>query len=224
LTTGFDAPAIDLIAFLRPTESPGLYIQIAGRGLRVHRDKDYCLFLDYAGVIERHGCIDDVKVRDAKSGDGVAPAKECPECHCIIHAAARECPDCGFLFPEPKPKITHIPKESKMLKSQIEPELYQVDSWTFSEHRKLGRPSSVRIDYYSGLNIVCSEWIFPENNDSRQNYFYLKFCRLHGYSDDIPLTVKELLENKPPRKPSSIVVKKDGKYKKIIQKVFDKTP
>ncbi len=36
LTTGFDAPHIDLIAILRPTESVTLYQQIVGRGLQLN--------------------------------------------------------------------------------------------------------------------------------------------------------------------------------------------
>lgn len=49
LTTGFDAPHVDLIAILRPTDSVGLYQQIVGRGLRLSKDKKDCLVLDYAG-------------------------------------------------------------------------------------------------------------------------------------------------------------------------------
>ncbi|MBY5927946.1 DEAD/DEAH box helicase [Halomonas sp. DP8Y7-3] len=49
LTTGFDAPHVDLIAILRPTESVGLYQQIVGRGLRLSPGKQDCLILDYAG-------------------------------------------------------------------------------------------------------------------------------------------------------------------------------
>ncbi|MDN3557381.1 DEAD/DEAH box helicase [Halomonas maura] len=49
LTTGFDAPHVDLIAILRPTESVGLYQQIVGRGLRLAPGKTDCLVLDYAG-------------------------------------------------------------------------------------------------------------------------------------------------------------------------------
>ena len=49
LTTGFDAPHVDLIAILRPTESISLYQQIVGRGLRLSPGKDECLVLDYAG-------------------------------------------------------------------------------------------------------------------------------------------------------------------------------
>lgn len=49
LTTGFDAPHVDLIAILRPTESVSLYQQIVGRGLRLSPGKTDCLVLDYAG-------------------------------------------------------------------------------------------------------------------------------------------------------------------------------
>ncbi|WP_194090479.1 DEAD/DEAH box helicase [Vibrio hibernica] len=49
LTTGFDAPHVDLIAILRPTESVSLYQQIIGRGLRLADGKQECLVLDYAG-------------------------------------------------------------------------------------------------------------------------------------------------------------------------------
>ncbi|WP_089706737.1 DEAD/DEAH box helicase family protein [Vreelandella arcis] len=49
LTTGFDAPHVDLIAILRPTESVSLYQQMVGRGLRLAPGKQDCLVLDYAG-------------------------------------------------------------------------------------------------------------------------------------------------------------------------------
>ncbi len=49
LTTGFDAPHVDVIAILRPTESVSLYQQIVGRGLRLAEGKTQCLILDYAG-------------------------------------------------------------------------------------------------------------------------------------------------------------------------------
>ena len=49
LTTGFDAPHVDVIAILRPTESVSLYQQIVGRGLRLSEGKSDCLVLDYTG-------------------------------------------------------------------------------------------------------------------------------------------------------------------------------
>ena len=47
LTTGFDAPHVDVIALLRPTESVSLFQQMVGRGLRLYQDKQDCLVLDY---------------------------------------------------------------------------------------------------------------------------------------------------------------------------------
>lgn len=49
LTTGFDAPHVDMIAILRPTASVSLFQQIVGRGLRLAEDKKDCLVIDYAG-------------------------------------------------------------------------------------------------------------------------------------------------------------------------------
>ncbi|NRA21932.1 MAG: DEAD/DEAH box helicase [Oceanospirillaceae bacterium] len=49
LTTGFDAPHVDVIALLRPTQSVSLFQQIVGRGLRLADAKKDCLILDYTG-------------------------------------------------------------------------------------------------------------------------------------------------------------------------------
>jgi len=49
LTTGFDAPHVDMIALLRPTQSVSLFQQIVGRGLRLSPGKQECLVIDYAG-------------------------------------------------------------------------------------------------------------------------------------------------------------------------------
>jgi len=54
LTTGFDAPHVDVIAMLRQTESVGLLQQIIGRGLRLYAGKADCLVLDYTTNIETH--------------------------------------------------------------------------------------------------------------------------------------------------------------------------
>jgi len=46
---GLDLPAIDTLLMLRPTESPTLFIQQLGRGLRRHRGKAQCTVLDFVG-------------------------------------------------------------------------------------------------------------------------------------------------------------------------------
>lgn len=47
LTEGFDEPSIQAIVMARPTKSKGLYIQMAGRGLRKNPGKEDCLVLDF---------------------------------------------------------------------------------------------------------------------------------------------------------------------------------
>ena len=102
LTTGFDYPDIDMICMLRPTMSPGLYLQEVGRGLRLKSNGGDCLLLDFAGNVQRHGPVAYVQPPKAKGEGkaGVAPCKECPECLEIVHASVRECPACGHIFPK----------------------------------------------------------------------------------------------------------------------------
>lgn len=57
LTEGFDEPSVDAIVLARPTQSQALYIQMVGRGLRLHPGKRDCLILDVADVSERHPLI-----------------------------------------------------------------------------------------------------------------------------------------------------------------------
>ncbi|MDF4808043.1 DEAD/DEAH box helicase [Vibrio parahaemolyticus] len=80
LTTGFDAPHVDLIAILRPTESVSLYQQIVGRGLRLSEGKNECLVLDYAG----------------NSYDLYQPEVGDPKPDSTSEVITIPCPACGF--------------------------------------------------------------------------------------------------------------------------------
>lgn len=55
LTTGFDAPEIDLIICLRPTKSYALYYQILGRGMRPFPGKEICDVVDLSGNYKEFG-------------------------------------------------------------------------------------------------------------------------------------------------------------------------
>lgn len=57
LTEGFDEPTVDCILMARPTTSKSLYIQCAGRGLRVAPGKERCLIIDMVGVSDRHTLV-----------------------------------------------------------------------------------------------------------------------------------------------------------------------
>lgn len=78
LTTGFDAPHVDVIAILRPTESNSLYQQIVGRGLRLSGGKKDCFILDYTGMGHDIYAPDIDEKRPAK--DTVPVVIPCPVC------------------------------------------------------------------------------------------------------------------------------------------------
>ena len=50
---GVDVPDVDTILMLRPTESPTLFLQQLGRGLRKHAAKSHCSVLDFVGLHRR---------------------------------------------------------------------------------------------------------------------------------------------------------------------------
>lgn len=54
---GVDIPAVDMVMFLRPTESPVIFMQQLGRGLRRSKDKDYLNVLDFIGNYEKAGKV-----------------------------------------------------------------------------------------------------------------------------------------------------------------------
>ncbi len=78
LTTGFDAPHVDVIAILRPTESVSLYQQIVGRGLRLSPGKEDCLILDYTGV--DHDIYRPEIGQKKPNEDSVEVEIDCPMC------------------------------------------------------------------------------------------------------------------------------------------------
>ena len=151
LTTGFDAPGIDLIAMLRPTMSPGLYVQMAGRGLRIYDGKLDCLVLDFACVVEQHGPITNVKP-PPKKGDkvGEAPVKVCENCQEICHASVKVCPACETPFPAPETPPMRLSNLDIMGVEGIEME---VTSWHWRKHisRTSGK-EMISVSYYGGLS------------------------------------------------------------------------
>jgi DNA repair protein RadD len=83
LTTGFDAPHVDVIAILRPTESASLYQQIVGRGLRLSPGKTDCLILDYTG--QDHDIFSPEIEQDKPASGAVIVDVPCPQCGVTNH-------------------------------------------------------------------------------------------------------------------------------------------
>ena len=52
---GVDIATLDMVMFLRPTESPIVFLQQLGRGLRISKGKEYLNVLDFIGNYEKAG-------------------------------------------------------------------------------------------------------------------------------------------------------------------------
>ena len=198
LTTGFDAPNVDCVVMLRPTNSPGLLLQIAGRGLRLSPEtgKQDCLFLDYGGNILRHGPLDMIRVQDRTPGSGDAPAKKCPQCSALIHAAYAKCPQCGYEFPPPeRSNLTEHASTAGVLSGEIVNTDYDVQRTFFSVHQKRyaepGTPLTMRVDYEVGFNQYKSEWVCPEHTGYARQKFLKWWSERAPEGCPVPDTAEE---------------------------------
>jgi DNA repair protein RadD len=223
LTTGFNAPAVDLIALLRPTKSAGLYVQMVGRGTRLAACKENCLVLDFAGNVRRHGPIDLVRPkRPGEDGGGEAPTKVCPMCESIITLSAAECPDCGYEFPAREVKIAPNAAALPILSPKTVQWL-QVSGVSYSRHDKLGGLPSLKVTYSTGLTSY-SEWVCIEHQGyARQKA--AEWWRKRAPGCHVPLSVDEAIaQTARLARPSDISVRPSGRYFEISDHRFDPCP
>ncbi|MBQ7155225.1 MAG: DEAD/DEAH box helicase family protein [Synergistaceae bacterium] len=187
-TTGFDYPDIDVIVMARPTLSPGLYMQMSGRGMRVkseghHKD---CLVLDFAGNIERHGAITKIipprrmpNRHKSESQPLGAMFKKCPNCRKVIMNRAKICVHCGYMFTElsdlNKTKDIMGTQEIKLPPEEIPEGItrMRVYKWFWKVYysKKDGTPI-LRADFYSsdlmqGPKLLFLKLLHPEPEKSK---------------------------------------------------------
>ena len=183
LTKGHDNPLIDLIVVLRQIGSVVNWVQILGRGTRPlfapgfdldtltgrlqaisAGGKSDCRVMDYGGNTRRLGPINDPVVPRRKGkGGGDAPVKCCDRCDEWIHASLRDCPYCGYHF-EFETKLKADASTVELVRGD-DPivEVFAVDHVSASEHRKAGKPPSLKLTYYSGLRSMFTDYIMPEH-------------------------------------------------------------
>jgi DNA repair protein RadD len=213
-TTGFDVPHVDLIAMLRPTLSPGLYVQMAGRGTRIAASKQNCLLLDFGGNVMRHGPVDEVTgVFKTRRGPGAAPMKQCPDCDSLVPAGALACPDCGYQWPVRVPK--HATSASTLAPLGGSPKWIPVHGVLATAHDKPGKPSSLRIDYVTQEGFI-SDWLAFEHGNGARWHAAQKWRALGG-RDPIPTTTQQALARRGEfSATATIAVRRDGKYWRVI--------
>ena len=220
LTTGFDYPDIDLIAMLRPTMSPVLYVQMAGRGLRPKSHTDHCLVLDFAGVVETHGAITNVNP-PPKKGEALkeAPIKACDVCFEIVHARTIICPCCGTPFPiEPdKPLMLHDEDIMGLRGKDM-----QVTAWQWLKHTsKTSGIDMLKVTYYGALSDTpVVEYLTVMHTGFAGQKARLLLSNLARnakafITDDLVETALILSNSTPPKE---VEYKKDGKFFKVMER------
>lgn len=247
LTTGFDHPPIDLILMLRPTSSPGLWVQMLGRGTRpVYADgydldtlegrltaiaeggKQNCMVLDFGGNTKRLGPINDPVLPSRKGKrKGEAPVKLCDNlnadhqvCNTWIHASLKWCPQCGaeFIF---KTKLKQNASTDELIKGDIPVvEEFAIDCITYSAHYK-NDSVMLKVSYYCELR-TFSEYICLEH----QGYARHKARTWWQIRTNLPVPTSttqalELVNELVPC--TSIRVWTNKKYPEIMAYCFDGT-
>lgn len=194
LTTGFDAPGVDLIGVLRATKSASLWVQMLGRGTRpvwapgfdihdlVQRlesikrgGKENCLVLDYTRNTETLGPVNDPVVPRPK-GKRIgppppAPVRTCPTCGAYNHVLAKFCANCKAALPVEARSIEILSrsKHEVMRKGEeMQVELFDVDRVSYRRHEKEGRPPSMCVEYYCGWR-TFKEWVCLEHQGNARN-------------------------------------------------------
>lgn len=124
LGEGVDIPAIEVVSMGRPTESFGLWVQQAGRALRLADGKTRAIIIDHVGNAARHGTVVDyggrnIKMeichrewtldrRERRSAGKSEPVttRSCLTCTGTFARTLDACPYCGEPIPEPANRTT----------------------------------------------------------------------------------------------------------------------
>ena len=243
LTTGFNVPDIDCLVFMRPTKSPVLYIQTTGRGVRPVYATGYdlntregrlasiaasvkpdCLILDFGGVVATLGPIDSVDIRKKSGfseGDGTGEAivKRCPSCGEFCASAQRYCYNCSYSFISDA--LSPTAGNAAILQDDIPPEWQTVLGMNYTAHQKRGDEFAkpTMCVSYSTMSGIFKEWVCFEHDGyalDKARHWY----KQHANSDDAPRSVDAAIKEKYYKIPRRILVKKDGKFWRIIDKDF----
>lgn len=215
-TTGFDQKDIDGIVFMRPTASAGLYVQMCGRGMRVHAAKTDCLVLDYVGNIETHGPVTHVEPPPPprESNRQNAPSvKECPECMSLLYLAASVCDECGYEFPKQYKVQTRAGNHQIMGKLDIRE--HQISGYKAAVHKKNNSPDMIKITWKSGVLPVCDQYLCINHQGYARQKAVEWFARWTGRlpSGDIELDCEMVNTMREP--PVLLKVDHSGRYPEI---------
>lgn len=222
LTTGFNVPEIDMLAFMRPTRSPVLYIQCIGRGLRIAPGKMDCLVLDFGGVVKNLGPIDAINItkKHIEKNDAEkklqAVMKICPSCGAECAAAQKYCYICSHCFVSTS---LDVKASNKAILTEDEPpEWYEIVHVSYNKHIKKNAPDApptLRVTYTTMTSEV-SEWIcFEHEPGSFANNKAIDW-HFERSQEPCPDTVDDALKVAY-KNPSKVLLKRNGRFYEVVK-------
>jgi len=125
---GFDAPAIEVVMDVSPTQSFNRFSQRFGRMLRLLKGKSHGIYIDCVSNIVKHGLPDRDDItwtldRKTKRSSGVSDTigiKVCPMCSFVYSKLLKECPDCGHIvIPSNRSSIEEVEGELSELTDEM---------------------------------------------------------------------------------------------------------
>jgi DNA repair protein RadD len=250
LTTGFDAPVVDLILLLFSTLSPVLLVQILGRGTRpmwpsgfdpntatkedrlaviAASEKPNCLVLDYGGNIRRHGPVDQIEVetrrKKAPAEEGtVKPetvrAKECPNCQSMAGLSARLCKVCGHEWPAMAEHEAEA-DDAPILSREVKAESNDHPVVGWTPRRHEKFAAPPSLRVeYLAGLLSVSEWVALEHGGYPRQKAG-EWWRRHGGDLPVPATVDDaIVRFGELTRPSHIITRKNGKWHEITGRRF----
>lgn len=170
LAEGWDCPAVACMILARPTRSLVRYIQMVGRVLRPHAEKERALLLDHSGSCKRFPFpttdlplkLDKGERKDKDTDDREIEEKKprpCEKCHFLKPPGVWKCPACGHEPERKRGEVETKPGELIKYEKRTKPkqafwsELQQVAK---DRGYSKGRIAHLYRDYYGvwprGLN------------------------------------------------------------------------
>lgn len=129
LIEGVDVPSIEVVQWLRPTQSLIIWMQGNGRGFRMAEGKDVLIILDHVGNYARHGLPDDMRhwsLEGKKKGKRKASDESdigiqtCDKCRHVFRSGVSACPKCGSPVELKERKIEQVDGELQKVERQIQ--------------------------------------------------------------------------------------------------------
>lgn len=209
---GLDIPKCDCLVFMRPTRSITLYLQAAGRVMRIAPDKKSGLLLDYGNVVKNLGKVTEVDVDTTP-----VKMKLCPICDAYLDTSEKEC-HCGYKFIVLKVERTQEKRDifKNLTSTAWNNGLYKITNIRLSEYTSRKGNKCMKVSYECFLEVIVVEYFVMWNLHT--------FEHIHPkHNQNEGITIKDFISRHKNNLiiPTSIRLKKnkDG-YNEIIQRNY----